>query len=658
MTRTGTDRTGSPGPAAAEAGIDSSGTAREQRGRRKTWWRRGLLGLAALTLIVVALATYVAASAATDLLQARRALGASPEALTSEELARARTGLGRAAAELDSTPARLVGWLPLVRQNFAALRAVANEAVPVVDAAGELKRVLDDVEEEGFVADGRVRLDLLDRLHGPLDDEARALHGLAEAVAVHRTGWLIPPLWSQMDALLSETSALAGSADSAARLTGLGRQMLGGDGDRTYLVAMMNNTELRGAGGILSGVGSITFHDGAIEVGDFYHYKELADPPPYRRVAAPVDFQEHFHYYRSDTTRWVTTTASPDVPDVAAVALRLFSLTAGIEADGMILADPRGLAAMLPNETRLEVPTTGTSMTARELPDFVYRRAYQQLGGAVSRRRDSLIDIGEVAIERIAQRGFNSMDLIRRTAGAFGGGHLAFVSLDPEEQRALDAASAAGDLGTPASDAFLATVQNLGGNKLDSYAERAVRHVCRVREDSSARCLSTIQIANHTPEGLTRFEYQYKPYGLFKNYVEIYLPQGARLLSVTLDGRPANFDTYSDDGFLSVGVFLRIPRSSEASVTVAYDLPGGNPYSLRVRPQPLVHDARLTVQLEVPSGWTIDGPDGAASGSMMWHGDLDRTVSFRAAPSERTGLPAAWSEIARFWSHPIADDSR
>ncbi|MGH2752447.1 MAG: DUF4012 domain-containing protein, partial [Actinomycetota bacterium] len=535
--------------------------------------RRIVLVALGATAIVAGLCLYVALSVALDLTTARRVLFKDPQRLETADVNEARERLDRAAETLESPPAKLVGWLPVVHQNFAAVQAVVEDAGPLLRAAQKLAHAVQAARDEDVVEDGAVDLDLVTRLEEPLREQGAAAGDLADTVEAHRNGWLLPLLWSEMDELAARVRGLEGSTRTAAELTSLAPQMFGRDGDRTYLVALMNNTELRGAGGILSGVGSVTVRGGRMSLGEFTHYGALADDPPFRKVPAPPDFERHFGTYKADTTRWVTATSSPDLPDVALVARRLFQKTAGVDTDGVIFVDPRGLAAMMPPEVELEVPTTDTSLTAAELPLYVYRDAYSELGGGAARRRDSLIGLGAEAFDVILKRGFNRPAVIRSTAEAFAGGHISMVSFDPEEAGALDRAGLSRDLGDPVYDGALATVQNVGGNKLDSYARRSVHHACRIDGENPTRCVTDVAIANHTPPGLSRFEHQYLPYGLFKNVVEIYVPKEAELASVETDGERADFFEADEDGFSAVGVYVELPRNQRTEVSVVYELP-------------------------------------------------------------------------------------
>jgi hypothetical protein len=538
-------------------------------------------------------------------------------------------------------------------QNLDAVRASARAAIPVLERALGLESRIDDIQRAGLLEDGAIDVAQLATLEAPLRAEADALARLENELREHRSGWLLPPLWHELDEQLGRVDDLERSAAGAAEAVRLAPALLGGDGPRSYLVLIVNNAELRGAGGILSGIGEVTVSDGRLELGRFQHYKTLADEEPFRPVPAPADFRSHFGRYRAHTTRWVATSSSPDVPDVSVVARRLYELTAGRATDGTIVVDPRGLQAMVPRDTRIEVPRTDTVVTRGRLADYVYSQAYEDLAEDQTKRRDSLIVVGQGAFEAIVGGGLRLHEAWPRIGAAAVGGHIRFLPARADERQVFDALGVTGELGAPESDAALVTVQNYGGTKLDFWARRSVEHRCDLA-GGVADCGTEVTIANRTPAGLPEFVTQYRPYGLFKNYVEVYVPAGARPTGVQVDGEPAGAFTEREDGFRAIGVYVEIPRGQETVVSVGYELPlESDEYSLEVIPQPLARDAHLEVALGVPPGWTVEGDGELDDGVLRFSGDLDGRMEWRAGPREAGGLTGLWDALVGFWREPL-----
>jgi hypothetical protein len=611
------------------------------------------LTLVAAVVVIGALTVYVGLRAGADLMSARRVLSLSSARLNLSRIQRARADVRRAIGELGSPPARVLKAVPVVGQNLDALDAVARATVPVLKAGMALETVAHALANEGLMHNGAVRLDMLRRLRAPVRAQASSLAGLEQQVRLHRNGWLVPPLWNGLDDMLQKTRQLREGATAARNLVDVAPRLLGASGSRTYLVVFINNSELRGAGGLLSGVGTLSASRGRLRIGAFHHYKDLADPPPYRSVPAPPDFTRNFGRYQANTTRWLAATSSPDVPDVALVASRLYKLTTGVRTDGVIVIDPRGMAALMPPHAQVKVPGTSVELSRTQIPAFVYSREYKVLANQ-GQRRDVLIGVGRAVFGAVLGKGLRSLHALESAGAAFRDRHIRFVSLHPREESALESVGTTSNLGTPPGDGMLVTVQNYGGTKLDYWSRRVVAHSCTVTDTGGATCSTTVTIHNDVPRGLPRFVYQYKPYGLFKNFVEVYAPGDAVLTRVNVDGKPAHFYPEREDGYKAAGVYVEIPRGTRREITVGYRLPARRGrYSLVVTPQALSRDAKLAIDLKVPSGWTIRYPNGSQTGELKYSTDLTDQLIFEAAPDARTGLPALWQSLVRFWTKPV-----
>jgi hypothetical protein len=462
-------------------------------------------------------------------------------------------------------------------------------------------------------------------------------------------------VWDALQDLEGRVTGYLASAERGAEAVALMGPMVGQAGPRTYLVVMVNNAELRGAGGIPSAAGTVTAVEGRLTLGRFRHTVDLRGPRPYQKVAAPGDFRRRFGFYDADTTFWTNTTFSPDVPDVALVAARAYKKVTGTKVDGVVLVDPRGIAALMPEEASISIGGTGVTVGRADLADYTYSGVYADLGGATERRRTALLELGAGAFEAILEGGgLAARSTLEEAGRAVAGGHVRVVSFDPDEQAVLDALDASGDLdGTP-GDSVLVAAQNFSADKLDYWVRRRVAHSCTADEDGAA-CTTEVTLANRAPaDGLTRYVAG-KPYGELESLVEVYVPEAAEIGSVVLDGSALPVEPDRQDGHSVAGTFLRVGPGDESVLSVSYDLPldeGG--YSLEVLPQPLTHDARLRVSLDVPGEWILEGEgEMREPGSLRFDGRLDRTLRWTARPVDKSGLAALWDGLVGFWRDPL-----
>jgi hypothetical protein len=610
--------------------------------------KRILLTLGALVLFVVVVSIYLAARTAVDLLSARQALRGAVQDLEAGEIAEARDAVASASDRLDGVLATTVGIVPVVGQNLRALEAVADGAFPVLESAYELRQTADEIDEQDLVANGRVRLELIERMRGPLEDEAEALESLGSQLREARSGLLLPPVHDEISELIDRVEDLRSSAAKASAASGLAPDMLGRDEPRTYLVLLINNVELRGAGGILSGLGTVTMSDGGIQLGDFFPYAKLGSNP-YKPVQAPPGFVERFGFAQAHTTLFINTTYSPEVPDVALVAARLFEKVKNIATDGAIVVDPRGVAALMPPGAEVDAPSGG-ELDAKELPDYIYATAYEELGGPRDARRAALLDVGRNAFQVLAERGPGGVEDLGGLAEAVAAGHLRFVSFDDVEAELLANVGASGAL-PEAQDSVFVTVQNQGADKLDYYIRRRIEHRCAIENDE-ALCETRATLRNEAPDGLTPYVSP-RARNEAIEFLEVYVPGNANVTSVELDGSPAEFLRATQGDRTSYGTDIRIDSGERATLGVTYTLPLDGSYELTVTPQPLTHDAEVRVELDAPRDWTINVGGESEDERIIYEKTLTSTLTFTAKPSESSGLTSIWEAASDFWSEQL-----
>jgi hypothetical protein len=615
--------------------------------------RKLLFGGLAVTLLVVISAAYVGIGVRNDLVAARSVLSESPADLTRSSIAQADEHLAAAVEQLNSPPAKLLRMLPVTRQNVLAMEAVARETRPVLDAATALENAIESIETKGLMVDGRIDLRLVRRLDKPLSEQIARLDSLERSVEHHRSGWLIPPLWDQTDELLYRVRELSAGARRAQGLVEVAPSVLGGESRRTYLIVLMNNAELRGAGGIPSGLGTISIEEGKLTLGEFYYAPDLTGPRPFARVKSPPDFKRRYARYWADRTFWVNTTISSDVPDVAEVAARLFNKIPGRKTDGVLFADPQGVAALMQSDASIDLPGWEKAIGPAQLPEYAYSGVYEQeAAGVVDDRHDALLALGELAFREILSGGFGSRAQLTGMGEAFGAGHLRFVSFDRSEQEALQAANATGNLEPPAGDSLFVTAYNTGANKLDFWSRRSVEHHCVIGSGAVAECSTRVRVRNIAPDGLPRIVAGH-PYGVLTSFLEVYVPERAEISYVERDGRGADHFENRQDGHTAVGFDLTLKPGDQTTVDVGYDLPVDGGYSLKVMPQPLTHPASLEIALEFPEDWVAWGPRERDDGTFRHSGNLTQQFTVTAGPSDRSGLSAAWEKLLRFWNEPV-----
>jgi hypothetical protein len=614
--------------------------------------RRALLVILGLIIFIGVLSAWVMVPVAGHLRRAQEAIAETGADLRAADLVDAKDELKAASDRLNSPAGKALRLVPLVGSNVGSVKTVTEALIPVVDTASTLERSSRALRRGGFIEDGRFRIADLRDLQEPLDEEVAALRGLEIAARDSMTGVTLPPLWDELAEIAQRAAELRRGLADATTLVSRAPDILGAREPRRYLVMLINNAELRGAGGILAGVGTMAFDGGKLKLEGMYSVHDL-DVEPRIEVPAPPTYERRFSQFDANTTLWLNSTYSPDVPDVALVASRLFQRVTGIKTHGAIMLDPRGLSALLEEDAVLELENLG-DVPAPDLPRVVYSDAYEVFTDQIG-RREAILQLGVAAFQSFLDEGLPD-DGPEKIGEAVAGGHLGFVSFDPTENQALSGVGASHDLPPVPGDVLLVTTQNFGysdeGTKLDYWVKRRTDHSCEI-EPEVATCATSVRFRNDTPKGLSTYVAG-KPYGRLRTYVEVYVPDDAELQEVRVDGREVDFRPDPHDDMLSLGIYLEIERNETSEVTAVYRLPlGPDGYRLVATPQPLTRDARVSIALGVPEGWAASGPGEVDDGSLRLVESFDSPLEIQIAPEERKGLSAVWRKLSRFWSEPL-----
>jgi hypothetical protein len=569
---------------------------------------------------------------------------------------RATVSSAKAASNrLASPPLSLVGRVPLAGHNVAALRRLSSGARAAASYALRVRRGPASPSGGGLRSETAARL------------EAAARRGAAIAGAIAARlqpytddAWLLPPVWSAVSASYSVAGSTRRRLDTTARALNALEGILAGP-PRPYLVMLLNNAELRGAGGLLSAVGTIEIGADKVKLKRLYSADRLKQDPPVP-VSAPRDYARRFATFKANTTLWVNTSFSPDIPDVAVVGARLYARQRGVKTAGAVVLDPRGLAEVLRPSSPLHVPGLDHPIRARAFPRFVYTRSYQVFPTRDERHR-AILAAASDAMRAFFDRRMAALSQMRRMQKAVVGGHVRMVPFDRSRQAAFDSAGITGKLEAPRGPEVFVTADNFGdghsqGTKLDYWVDRRVELACRLAPGARAvACSLNIDARNRTPLGLRRVvngKVLYgagRPYGTARDYFQAYVPEDARITRLTLDGKVVTFRVQREDGYKVLGVFVKTRRLATSRIEIDFTAPGGRTLEFGLRPQPLAHDAHAELALSVPPSWEIHSSSGVPLGRRLrYSGDLDRPLEWKAVQAPAPGLAGVWRWAANLFS--------
>jgi hypothetical protein len=417
------------------------------------------------------------------------------------------------------------------------------------------------------------------------DRVAAQPHSGISAIDSARTDLVI-----QLDAV----DATLQSADAAA---GVLPGMLGGNGTRRYLIALQNNAEARGTGGLAGAFGVLTATDGKLRFGDFDSDRVL------RGVAADVDLgKDYDELYRNaaTTTKYTNANLSAHFPYAAAIWAAMWTEHSGRRVDGVIAVDPTALSYLL-TVTGPATLADGTTVDATNVVALTESTAYSRYGDDTA-RRTFLVDVAAAAIGSITAPGPNNAALLGALAHGVQERRLLVWSADPVTQQTLERTAVSGAI--PVTDAPYAglSIVNDGGNKLDYYLDRRLlwtREGCGVNGTVTATVTLTNNAPAHLPAYVTSRSDVHgagvKP-GDNRLLVSWYATTGAGMQSVTVNGRPATAHAGLERGHPVYTVDLELPRGATRTIVFHLTEPILNDAPVTVLQQPLVRPLAVRVE--------------------------------------------------------------
>jgi hypothetical protein len=520
--------------------------------------------------------------------------------LAAGQLDRSVVALADADATLNSwwiEPARLV---PVVSQHVEVARVATSRAGAVATAAGVA--LVDADIEKLKVSGGAIDVDLIASMAAPLAEVESSLTTAVEDLGAARSPWLLPQLDRQLDEVLTEMADAVPDARKAADATRLLPGLLGHDEPRRYLVLFGTPAEARELGGIVGNVIELTVDNGKVEITNQMRDGELNQAGPGRledRNSYPARYL--INQPEVFAQNWSGMT---DLPSVARAVADLYPSMGGRSIDGVLYADPYGIAALMEFTGPVEVPELGRSLGADTVVPFLLVGQYETF--EQDDRVDFLDQIALVTFSRLLSADLPSPRRVGDVLGpAARQGRLQMATFDADENAFLDTLFLLGDL--PANDGgdHLAVVHaNGGADKLDGFLQRTVHYDAVLDPDTGAIAATvTVELTNNVPEGLPDYvigrEGREIPPATNRVHLSIYTPHELRALRV--QGRDVDPELQQELGYQRYLTFVDVAPGRTMTVTFelegAVDLSAGS-YRLTVAPQAVANPDRVTIGVE------------------------------------------------------------
>jgi hypothetical protein len=635
----------------------------------------GVLAGLALAAIVGAISLLPATAVRSRFEEGKVLLTRGQNALSRGDAAAAAAAFGRARSAFDAATRqqgvfllRAEGVVPFLGRTPRAILSLADIGRDLSDAglaaARGVARLPDGLSSLGL-SQGRIPVGTLASLAPSLHEARTSLESAAAKAHRLPDSWLIGPvadarqlvqekvnralpLVRASDEMLSALPVLAGSAD----------------GPRRYFVAAENSAELRGTGGLIGNYAILTIEDGRLSLGPFRDIQSLPTLSADQSFSPSRDFSDLYGPFGGGGF-WLNINMTPDAPTAATAIESLYARVTGEHLDGTIFFDLQGLSDLLRATGKVRVDQLGVTLTAQNVTGFVAGGGY--LDGDI---RDAFREGPRIVAESVWRRFLadaSPEDTLHALVGAAGSGHLILHAADPTVQEAFHQAGVDGALAPASGDLFGVVLSNAAANKVDFYLREDARYEVSLEPEGRASATASIRLFNGAPAGSAP-NYPLGPHisgiqpGENRLWTQVYCGGVCWLDGALQDGSPFGLERHRELGLDVFAGFVQEKAQESRELTLHMTKTaawqgdvGGGMYRLRLRAQPMVNPATVTVAIQAPEGMNVvwsNQPMKIQGGRAEWSGTLDRSqdlvVQFRPPLAQRV-----WARAWDFLSTPV-----
>jgi hypothetical protein len=415
---------------------------------------------------------------------------------------------------------------------------------------------------------------------------------------------LIGPLATARRAFNKEDAKLVHLLALSSRTISFALPFLGANGPQTYLVAGLNNAEMRDSGAVLS-LAELSASNGTFTISDDHSYADdaLSSPAP---VPLPAGTQQVFGA-NQPSLNWPATDETADWATSGQLMQAMWQQATGQTVAGVIGIDVPGVAQILKLTGPVSVPGISGPISASNIGDQLLDKAYQGLTvqSSEATRREALASVVKAAINKMKIEHVDIDAFANALAADVAGRHLMVWSDVATDESGLVALDAAGTLNSvDPTRTFHVAIENSSADKLDYFV--AVKLHMHVIVDKAGNALvnTTVTLANFALKNQPA-SYQYGPDdinafqpGQYVARVVLWGPQGSIMPgSIPESGLQLTQDLFSLDPAQT--------RSVSFSVAIPHAVQHGR-LVLRLVPQARLKPDALSLTLSAPA-WTVSG---------------------------------------------------
>ena len=338
---------------------------------------------------------------------------------------------------------------------------------------------------------------------------------------------------------------------------------LGIDGRKRYLLLLQNPSELRSTGGWISSYAIIGLEGGQVrelEVDDVYNLdgelinkRKFFEAPPEMRNALGI------REWNLSLANW-----DPDFHDTASNAM-FFAKEAEIvpNIDGVIAIDLHFLQNLLRAWGGISIPGEIQLITAENMYEKIFA-TQEEFSPGESQKTPFLTDLSNAILKKLLSSEISEhAEFLDVIVESFESKSILFFLEDSRGQQYFLDRGWTGLVSPRKYRTIPFSIEwNWGANKSNLYVDREERITANIASTEEIKYAYSLILTNNSSS-------ETYPQGEYKNYLRIYIPEDAEVLS--LEGfSDDEYDTYYEKGFKVLGGWFDIPIQTTRQLEVEY----------------------------------------------------------------------------------------
>ena len=631
-------------------------------GRKRTAW----LVLGSILLLLTAFEIYRVYTFAADLTGGQSGLEAlesgldlaglsGPEADIENDrdlLVEAHRRLDSARGFVEGDPlVSLATHLPLVgkqAQGLQTLVIAGEEAAEIgllsIDVALAFSRYEPDAEATSLEA----ALDFIESQ----EEQMAAVRESLDSLLAHRakiSSGLIGPMASATNDFDRALGKLTGLVEGYERASTLLPEILGFEAPQQYLLLLQNDTELFPSGGLISSYGIVTFDGGRLTQFDIEYFGTLYERWQRESGGEYVEPPAPLKQYLKRDISWALGEAGwyPDFPTTAGLAQDFVTKGGAPSTTGTLAIDIQFMSALLDLLGSVHVPEYDVTVTPENVAQITLENTRNDDYVPGQPKKVFLSYFAREVLEglfAIPKEKWPEMLQVLDKMGQER--HLQINFTDQRLQEMVEAYGFDGALLQGEGDFLLIADTSVQSTKLNLILEPQARLDVNLATDGSARSIVTYVISNPFLEWKqgrdSLLVEQLMLQGVYGSYLRLYVPAGAQIRDVSLDGSSAGLEQIdSEFGRTVFGRFFTVRPDQTVEAQFTYEIPGVLSveddgtylYALYLQKQAGTDALPVSLRVELPPGAELAGAsvDDEAVSSLAFDTDLrvDRQIEVR-----------------------------